>query len=175
MDDRSALTNCIAGDADSFRFIVERYQRQAIGHAMGILGNRDDALDVVQEAFVDAFRSIEKFDLSRSFYPWFYVLLRNRCYKVLPRVVRSRVDEEQDPDMLAPQSNISIEEIMSLEKALFELSTEAREIVTLKYLDGLSYLEIAELLNIPKGTVMSRLYTARKELQSKLTGNEVRS
>ena len=175
MDDRSALTNCIAGDADSFQFIVERYQNQAIAHANGILGNREDALDVVQDAFVDAFRSIQKFDLSRNFYPWFYVLLRNRCYKVLPRVVRNRAESAHDPEMLAPQPNISVEEIMSLEKALFELPTEAREIIALKYLDGLSYLELAELLQIPKGTVMSRLYSARKELQSKLMTNEVNS
>jgi len=72
-------------------------------------------------------------------------------------------------EILAPQPESSIEETLSLEAALLGLMPEDRELVTLKYLDGLSYQELAELLQIPKGTVMSRLFYARKQLQAKLT------
>src|SRR5512145_924354 len=81
MDDQVSIEKCIEGDHDAFRDLVERYQRQAVSHATAILGHRDDALDAAQEAFIDAFRALKNFDKARPFYPWFYVLLRNRCYK----------------------------------------------------------------------------------------------
>ncbi len=169
MDDLAALKNCIDGDKDSFRYLVERYQHQAVGHATAVLGNREDALDAVQEAFIDAYRAIDGFDFARRFYPWFYVLLRRRCFKILALAVKRKTESVEGTEILAPQSASSIEEILSLEAALLALSADDRELVTLKYLDGLSYQELAELLQIPKGTVMSRLYYARKQLQVKLT------
>ena len=169
MDDLVAIRNCIDGDKDSFRFLVERYQHQAIGHATAILGNREDASDAVQEAFIDAYRAINRFDFTRRFYPWFYVLLRNRCFKMLAAAGRRDTQRADEMEILAPQSESSIEATLSLEAALLSLMLEDRELVTLKYLDGLSYQELAELLQIPKGTVMSRLFYARRELQAKLT------
>ena len=169
MDDSAALKKCIDGDKDSFRYLVERYQHQAIGHATAVLGNREDALDAVQEAFIDAYRAIDRFDFERRFYPWFYVLLRRRCFKILASTVKRKTESVEGTEILAPQPALSIEEILSLEAALLALSADDRELVTLKYLDGLSYQELAELLQIPKGTVMSRLYYARKQLQVKLT------
>lgn len=169
MDDAIAIEKCRNGDKDAFRYLVERYQAQSFSHAIAILGNREDALDAVQEAFVDAFQALERFDTTRRFYPWFYVLLRNRCYKATARK-REAVSIEET-EILAPQPELRREEQFALEKALLELSREDRELITLKYLDGLSYSEIAERLEIPRGTVMSRLYYARKQLQARLTGN----
>lgn len=168
MDDAGAIERCQKGETDAFRFLVERYQKQAAGHAIAILGrNCADALDAVQEAFIDAFKALKNFDKSRKFYPWFYVLLRHRCYKMTAR--RRETEENiEDLQILAPPENVSPEESLALEAALRNLTTEDREIVTLKYLDGLSYAEIAERLEIPQGTVMSRLFYARRELQTKL-------
>lgn len=167
MDDRNIIERCLKGETEAFRFLVERYQTQAVAHSLTILGNREDARDATQEAFVDAFQSLKNFDLSRRFYPWLYVLLRNRCFKLIGK--RRAAENIEDAEILAPQSGISNEERIALERALRELSKEEREIVTLKYLDGFSYDEIAELLRIPRGTVMSRLFHARKDLQAKLT------
>ena len=169
MDDSIALKNCLDGDTESFRYLVERYQNQAVGHATAVLGNREDALDAVQEAFVDAFRAIDKFDSSRRFYPWFYVLLRNRCFKMLATPGRQNTISKEDSEILAPGNESSIEDTLALEAALLALTPEDRELVTLKYLDGLSYRELADLLQIPRGTVMSRLFYARKQLQTILT------
>ena len=168
MDDSAIIERCLKGDREAFRFLVERYQKQAVGHALTILGNREDALDAAQEAFVDAFQSLGEFDLSRRFYPWFYVLLRNRCYKLIAR--RRETENIETAEILAPRQGVSEDERIALERALGSLSREEREIVTLKYLDGFSYDEIAGLLQIPRGTVMSRLFYARKQLQAKLTG-----
>ena len=168
MDDLRAIKKCQNGDTAAFRHLVERYQKQAIGHAVAILLNREDALDAVQEAFIDAFRAINNFDLARRFYPWFYVLLRNRCNKLRAR--KRETESIEEAEILAPQTGPSSEEKFALERALFSLPPEDREMITLKYLDGLSYQELAEYLQIPKGTVMSRLFYARRQLQKKLTG-----
>ena len=168
MDDTMAIEKCLQGEKDAFRFLVERYQSQAAAHAVAIFGNKNDALDAVQEAFVDAYQALKNFDRSRRFYPWFYVLLRNRCFKLMAKSRKTESIEETD--ILAPQADLPYEERLALETALLALSAEDREIIILKYLDGLSYDEIAEHLVIPKGTVMSRLFYARKQLQARLTG-----
>lgn len=168
MNDATAIEKCRKGERQAFRYLVERYQAQAVGHAVAILGNREDAQDAVQEAFIDAFQSIKRFDSTRRFYPWFYVLLRNRCFKMAAR--RKPLESVEETEILAPQPNVSREETLALESALHDLSAEDRELITLKYLDGLSYEELSERLEIPKGTVMSRLFNARKQMQAKLTG-----
>jgi RNA polymerase sigma-70 factor, ECF subfamily len=168
MDDLAAIEKCLKGEKDAFRYLVERYQAQAVGHSYAILANREDALDATQEAFIDAFQSLKNFDRTRRFYPWFYVLLRNRCYKMFAK--KRATENIEDAEIFAPQSDVSNEERIELENALRSLSKEDREIINLKYLDGLSYDEIAEYLEIPRGTVMSRLFYARKQLQAKLTG-----
>jgi RNA polymerase sigma-70 factor, ECF subfamily len=166
MDETAAIEKCLNGETEAFRHLVESYQKQAAAHAVAILGNREDALDAVQEAFIDAFRSLQSFDQTRRFYPWFYVLLRNRCFKMTAK--RRETESIEETEILAAQNDLPGEERFALEQALLSLEKEDREIITLKYLDGLSYEELAEHLQIPRGTVMSRLFYARKKLQAKL-------
>lgn len=168
MDDAAAIESCLKGEKDAYRHLVERYQKQAVAHAVSILGNREDALDAAQEAFIDAFRALKQFDRARRFYPWFYVLLRNRCYKITAR--RREIENIEETEIIAPRRGLPVEERLALEKALLALSKEDREIITLKYLDGLAYEELAARLQIPQGTVMSRLFYARKQLQARLGG-----
>jgi RNA polymerase sigma-70 factor, ECF subfamily len=168
MDDETAIEKCLNGEREAFRYLVESYQRQAIGHAAAILGNFADAPDAVQEAFIDAFRALKNFDRTRRFYPWFYVLLRNRCYKMSAK--KHLTENIEELEILAQPKGISFEETFALEKVLLSLTAEDRELITLKYLDGFSYNELSEYLEIPRGTVMSRLFYVRKQLQAKLTG-----
>jgi RNA polymerase sigma-70 factor (ECF subfamily) len=81
MQDAHAIRRCRQGDTEAFRHLVERYQRRALAHARSLTGNDADAADAVQDAFLDAFRHLGRFDEAREFYPWFYVILRNRCFK----------------------------------------------------------------------------------------------
>jgi RNA polymerase sigma-70 factor (ECF subfamily) len=170
MDDSLAIQTCLAGDWEFFRQLVDKYQARAVGHALAIMGNREDALDAVQEAFLDAFRALGRFDHERQFYPWLYTILRNRCFKMLAGRERLEVSnlEEIQTEILAPASGLSPEELLALERALLALSPEDRELITLKSLDGLSYRELAERLGIAEGTVMSRLYYARQRLREVL-------
>ncbi|HEU4477256.1 MAG TPA: sigma-70 family RNA polymerase sigma factor [Pyrinomonadaceae bacterium] len=168
MDDHSAIERCRAGENDAFRHIVEHYQAEAIGHATAILGNYEDALDAVQEAFIDAFQALDRLDLTRRFYPWFYVILRNRCYKLAQSRKRREMSSSDEMVILAPAPSIRPEESMVLEQVMLELPIEDRELITLRHLDGLSYQELAERLQVPQGTIMSRLYHARKKLRNRL-------
>jgi len=174
MDDPIAIKKCKTGDTDAFRYLVERYQAEAMGHAVAIVADREDALDVVQEAFIDAYQALGRFDTSRQFYPWFYTILRNRCFKLLLGRRKNSAVSLDDALMLAPQSEVLPEDRLALERALLDLSPAEREIVTLKHLDGLSYDELARQLEIPKGTVMSRLFHARRRLREKLALNASR-
>ena len=167
--DLEAIRRCRDGDTDSFRALVERYEREAIAHARAILGSREDALDMVQEAFLDAYRALDRFDRDREFYPWFYVILRNRCYGLLKsRKMRAVVNEEVCRDLIVTASSGAASEVEDVEEALLELGSEDREIILLKYLDDLTYRQLAERLAIPIGTVMSRLFHARRRLREKL-------
>ncbi|HKU73268.1 MAG TPA: sigma-70 family RNA polymerase sigma factor [Pyrinomonadaceae bacterium] len=166
MNDAEAIKRCQQGERDAFRHLVERYQKRAVAHGIAILFNRDDAEDAVQEAFIDAFKAIGTFDTSRTFYQWFYVLLRNRCYKMTAK--RRPTESLDEALLLVSQPGTSNETTIGLEKALHSLTSEEREIVCLKYFDGLSYDELATHLQIPRGTVMSRLFNARRRLQHQL-------
>jgi len=168
MDDRVAIEQVLSGDNEAFRFLVERYQKQALGHAAAIVGSRSEAQDAAQEAFIDAYNALNRFDRTRRFYPWFYVLLRNRCFKML--AARRPAENIDNIDILAERPGVAPEERIALERALRNMKTDEREIVTLKYLDGLSYKEIGEYLEIPVGTVMSRLFNARRSLKEAMAG-----
>jgi len=173
MDDSVVINRCKAGDRDSFRYVVERYQSEALAHALALLADREEALDAVQDAFFDAYKALERFDTARQFYPWFYTILRNRCFKLLAVRKKNTAVSVDDALILAPVSGVSPEDRIALERALVELSADERELVTLRHLDGLSYDELAERLKIPRGTVMSRLFYARKRLREKLAVNFV--
>ena len=163
--DLAAIRQCKAGNRDAFAPLVTRYQREAFAHARAILPNDDDARDAVQEAFVDAFRALPRFDEGRPFYPWFYVILRNRCHGVLRKGQRGASTGQLTEGTCFVR--VGVDEV-ELNDALSQLPAEQREILLLKYLDGLTYAELAERFDVPPGTVMSRLYHARERLRKVL-------
>jgi RNA polymerase sigma-70 factor (ECF subfamily) len=169
MDDAMAVRACRAGEVDAFRYLVERYQTRALAHARVLTRNEADAADAVQDAFVDAFRSMQAFDATRQFYPWFYVLLRNRCYKQRSRR-GTRAESAELPEPLVG-TGIS-EEHIDLWRFISRLDPDAAELIVLKHIEGWTYQELAEALDVPRGTVMSRLFAARQRLSALLTGRE---
>ena len=167
MDDAAARRACLAGHVDAFRHFVERYQRRGLAHARLLTRNEADAADATQDAFVDAFRNLRAFDPDRQFYAWFYVLLRNRCFKQ-----RSRRGTKAESEIVsAPGVSPGVsEEHMDLWRAIGRLPPDAAELLVLKHIEGWTYEELAKALNIPRGTVMSRLYVARQRLLALLSG-----
>ena len=164
MDDVSAIEKCLSGDRDAFRYLVERYQREALAHAASILNSREEGRDAVQEAFWEAYRMLDRFELDRPFYPWFYSILRHRCYKLLS-ARRSQLSISLEENLGEPVTRPdSPYQILVVRQALTALTGEEREILMLRHFSGLSYEELATRLQIPSGTVMSRLFYARKKL-----------
>lgn len=141
-----------------------------MGHALAILGHRQDAEDALQEAFLSTYGALGSFDDNRRFYPWFYTILRNCCWKLAARRATQEASALETVEILASTGAGTVEDRLALEQALRELSPQSREILTLRHLDGLSYEELAARLELPVGTVMSRLFYARKGLREQLGG-----
>lgn len=167
MDDAAAARACLAGDVDAFRHVVERYQGRAQAHARLLTRNEADAADATQDAFVDAFRNLRGFDPARPFYAWFYVLLRNRCFKQRSRR-GTRAESGVLSEPAAPPH--TSEEQVDLWRAIGRLAPEDGELVVLKHIEGWTYEELSKALNVPRGTVMSRLYVARQRLLAVISG-----
>jgi RNA polymerase sigma-70 factor (ECF subfamily) len=168
MDDAAATRACRAGNVDAFRHFVDSYQQRALAHARLLTRNDADAADATQEAFIDAFRGLDSFDTARQFYPWFYVLLRNRCFKQQSR--RGTRSESGVLPAVRIGPDVS-EHQMDMWRAIDRLTPEDAELVVLKHIEGWTYDELAAALDIPRGTVMSRLFTARQRLQGLLSGD----
>lgn len=174
IDEGALLTRCQRGDRASFDPIVLRYMRQATMFALGWTGNREDALDLSQEAFAQAFRSIRSFDTDRPFFPWYHKILKNLCLNHIARAARRHevplvddVDIEQDG--LTPAQHAEREELRrQVWQALRRLDSSHREILILREFQQLTYAELAAVLEIPSGTVMSRLHEARRKLRLQL-------
>jgi len=170
--ERSAILMCQKGSRDAFGTIVKRYMRRAYLAAVALVGNREDAMDISQEAFVKAYRAIRRFDPDRPFYPWFLRILRNQCFDWLRKrrarpagdLVADLPDGRMNPEVLARKDEIR-EEVWN---GVRQLAERDREIIVLRHFQHLSYAEIAETLGIPQGTVMSRLFTARSRLRELL-------
>jgi RNA polymerase sigma-70 factor, ECF subfamily len=169
MDDVAAVRACRAGNVDAFRHFVDRYQARAMAHARLLTRNQADAADATQDAFVDAFRNLATFDAGREFYAWFYVLLRNRCFKQRTRAATRWESGVAVPPGVDP--GIS-EAHVDLWRAIHRLSPDDAELVVLKHLEGWTYQELSKALGLPSGTVMSRLYAARQRLMTMLSGEQ---
>lgn len=184
--DRDLVRQAQAGERQAFAELVARYQRRAYAVALGMVHNHDDALDVVQDAFVKAHRNLPGFQGKSSFYTWLYRIVVNLCIdrgRSRSRRPQVEFDETYEREQAAsvgvdvlpsrsdadPIRNMKRRELgQQLEKALSSLSDNHRAILLLREVDGCSYEQIAETLDISKGTVMSRLFHARKNMQKEL-------
>jgi RNA polymerase sigma-70 factor (ECF subfamily) len=163
-------------DADVLE-LLDSVGRRAFAFAWQMVGNHDDALDAVQAAMAAAWRSRKKLRPGRELRGWFYRVLRNRCIDVLRgRRARRTVPLEADlPERRGadPAGDASRrEQLQRLRRVLQELPDEMREIILLRDFHDLSYAEIAGVLNIPAGTVMSRLHRARSALRERMLARE---
>jgi RNA polymerase sigma-70 factor (ECF subfamily) len=171
---KETLRSWKEGSVEAFEEIVRACMRRAYAVAVGILGNSEDARDLSQEAFMAAHRARATFDIERPFFPWFYRILRNRCLNFLRKksgrrevsidILIERPGRTESPE----KGMIKKERAEALWSAIQELTPEHREIIVLRSFQELSYREISETLGISEGTVMSRLYYARRSLYGKL-------
>jgi RNA polymerase sigma-70 factor (ECF subfamily) len=167
--------------------LVERYQQRVYRLALRILRDEEMARDAVQEAFLKVYASLERFEGRSSFYTWLYRVVLNLCLDLRRRDRSGRhvewaeehtpLSEGADPESEEPMEGAAPSPHRALERAelrdrmaaaIAELPEPARRTLLLREVDGLSYEEIAQALEIPKGTVMSRLHYARRRMQKAL-------
>jgi RNA polymerase sigma-70 factor, ECF subfamily len=180
-DDQALVDRSRAGDLDAFEKLVEKYRQRVWRLAYNVLRDREDAWDVAQEAFVRAWQALASFRGQSAFYTWLFRITMNVASDRLRQrgargrafgtervgeeeMERTMADEDATPDERAART----EQRERIQRALAELPEHHRAIIMLSDLEGLSYREIADVLEIPMGTVMSRLHNARKRLRDVL-------
>ena len=164
----------------AFEKLVERHKKTAYRVALGMVGNKDDAFDISQEAFLRVYKSANTFDKSQPFLPWFYTIIANLCRTWLRRRTTRdyrMVDVDDASYLLVSDDNpektmVQNQQATKLREAIMKLSFADREIVVLQHFRNMSYDDIAAMLDIPRGTVMSRLYYARKRLAKLMRQND---
>ena len=167
---------------EAFEAVVRMHMKDAYFIALGLVGNREDALELSQEAFYRAYRHFDQLNSQEKFFPWFYQILRNLCFSHLRKRRLRRTEslddadgeprqlewsDAFDPEMVA-ERNESKDRVW---RAISRLEEKHREVIVLRHFRQLSYDEMARVLFCNRGTVTSRLYYARKRLKEILEGS----
>lgn len=184
--DVQLVARCREGDSGAYEVLLGRYRRKVFGLAMGMVGNREDAMDVMQDAFVRVYRHIKSFQGDSSFYTWLYRITMNLCIDHVRKAARSRgvpyedglaheaADRGDVPVLpvrhdVNPAKAVRRKEIMErLARALEDLPPNHRAVIVMREFEDLTYEEMAQVMQVPKGTIMSRLFHARHKLQRAL-------
>jgi RNA polymerase sigma-70 factor (ECF subfamily) len=176
------------GEQEAYACLFRRYYQKVFGMALGRLRNREDAQDVVQDAFVKVFRYVGSFKGNSSFYTWLYRITANLCIDRLRQVSRDQKVEYVEGRKLAaavergggmmgmgsiegdnPARSLDRKEVLlKLSEAIDELPDYHREVILMREVGGMSYSEMAQAMNVSKGTIMSRLFHARRKVKEKM-------
>ena len=186
-DDLTLVQRVRSGDQRAYKTLVERYQRKVFSVALGMLKDREEARDVAQEAFVKVYRYLDHFKGDASFYTWLYRITVNICIDVMRRRGSGRSENVEFDETIQhdvseanlgalgtrlgtnPQKSALRKELAEkIQAALEQVPEKHRAILLLREIEGMSYEDLARTLEIPKGTVMSRLFHARLKVQKVL-------
>jgi len=184
--DRALVERAQRGDARAFEMLVVKYQRRIERLISRMVRDADLVHDVAQEAFIRAYRALPQFRGESAFYTWLYRIAVNTAKKTLVEIKRDPVltesararggdDDETYPrdnelsDGETPEALLASKEIAATVNAAIDaLSEDLRQAITLREIEGLSYEEIADVMNCPIGTVRSRIFRAREAIASRL-------
>lgn len=182
-EDRELLERAQAGDKLAFQTLVQRHERRALMLARGLVRNEQDARELVQEAFLRAYRGLSGFQGGAAFYTWMYRIITNLAIDLHRKPSRKATELRENDAMDAdptlapfpgamggqPADILRRREIAArLEAALDTLPPYHRAVIIMRELEGLSYEEMAEAMKVSKGTIMSRLFHARQKMQRAL-------
>ncbi len=181
LDDGQLVTLTKGGNKDAYKILFERYQKRCLAIAYQVTRSSEDAEDITQEAFVKAYLSLQSFKGEPSFYSWLYRIVYNLSIDVHRK--HTRQSETLPIDELPSEESCVVRELPSdklehredatrVSNGLKKLTPEHRAIILLRDVEGFSYEQISETLKVSKGTVMSRLFYARKKLQELLSNAE---
>ncbi len=178
--EKALVTKAKKGDKEAFRELVEAYQTRIFHAANKVLKSEAEAEEVAQESFVKAYLNLDKFKGDSSFYTWLYRITFNMAIDVQRKLARrggEKISFEEsfmgEPDNHTPDKDlISKESRVLIQNALNELSEEHRNVVVMRDVEGFSYSEIAKIIGVNSGTVMSRIFYARKKMREYLKSHK---
>ena len=185
-DDQRLITECREGNTAAFGVLVSRYQDRLFNTVVRLVDNAEDARDVVQEAFLHAYQSLHSFKGDSLFFTWLYRIAVNTAIsmkrkqrhvlRIQPGGEEKNVLDPLDPaESSRPGHALEMaEEERKVHEALGKLSAEHRAVLVMKDMEGMKYEEMAEILNVPVGTIRSRLHRARLEIRDLLIQVEKR-
>jgi RNA polymerase sigma-70 factor, ECF subfamily len=163
VDDRKIIERVLRGDTEAFNLLVRQWERPIYNFIVRMVGDRDEAMDLCQDAFMKAYRELETLKDKDRFSSWLYRIAHNTCFSKL-RKDRGKTFIELAPEMSLARS--SVESRLAVEKALQYLPDDQREVVVLKVFHSLKFEEIAAIQDAPVSTVKSRLYMGFEKLRS---------
>ncbi|NUQ60946.1 MAG: sigma-70 family RNA polymerase sigma factor [Pirellulales bacterium] len=176
-DDSQLIAETLAGQTAAFGQLVRKYQDRLYNTVVHIAGSVEDSRDIVQEAFVQAFLKLDTFQQTSAFYTWLYRIAfnvaashrRRRKPTISVELVRETTGQEPADPRPGPEQRLEeAERRRHIEQAIAALSEEHRTVLVLREIDGCCYETIAEILELPIGTVRSRLHRARLQLREQL-------
>lgn len=175
MNDEALIGRCLAGDTEAFEGLLLAYQRPVYSLALRLTGNPDDAMDVAQEAFMKAFRSLPGFRRGSPFKPWLLAVAANTATDLLrkrkPQASGQAVAEDIVDPAPGPEEMVErIERREHLKRAIGSLAPDYRLLVELFHIQGLSLVEVSQVTGLNVTVVKNRLFRARKMLRERLAG-----
>ena len=178
LTDEQLVALTLQGEQAAFNILVERYQKQVFSLAYRLHNDYDEARDLAQEAFIRVYQQLPSFDQSRKFFPWMYRVAQNTCINVLHGLPKESLNLDEYYESYEPEANgisrdpLSVlgerEQEEELARTLRDLPEQYRTVIFLKYLEGLSYYEISQRLELPESTVEARLHRGRNYLRNML-------
>jgi len=183
--DEAVVARILSGEDDLFGLLVRRYQTRVHAHVAKMIGHREDALDLSQEIFLKVYQALSRFNPEYKFSTWLFRIAGNAAIdhlrKKRPKMVPLEVpDHEGQGRLSSPEYSTSdldpygmlrnVERGKAISEAIAELPLEFRELIALRHFAGLSYEEIAEVKEMPLGTVKNKLFRARAVLKDRLAG-----
>jgi RNA polymerase sigma-70 factor, ECF subfamily len=167
--DREYVERCLGGDLDAFGVLVDRYQTPVFRIVLNMVGNHEDAKEVLQQVFMKAFEHLASYDRERKFFSWIYRIAVNESLNhIRARRPADQLDENAAELAQGPRSYADWDRDRRVRDAVARLSDTYRPVVILRHFVQCSYSEIAEVMNLPEKTVKSRLFTARQLLRDAL-------
>lgn len=180
-EEATLIDGALAGEVQAFEMLVSLYSKRVYNYCYRMTNNKEDAEDVSQEVFVKAYRSLKGFKRNSQFSTWLYRIAYNACIdlhrkkkiSVVPMVGQDKDGQDKVIDIASSAPSLedevlSIEKVQAVHAAIAKLRPEYRTVVLLREIDGMSYDEVAKVLNIPLGTVKSYISRAREELRNAL-------
>lgn len=178
VSEKKIIEKVLGGDANAFEELVLKYEKTVYNLALRMVGDRDDAFDMTQEAFIKAYGSLSSFRGDSKFSVWIYRITTNVCLDFLRSKSRKQQvsltvsdDDDEDAQLDIPDPSSTPEQqlikkisMQSVEEGLKTLPDKQRQILVMRELGGMSYAEIGKALSLEEGTVKSRIFRARKRL-----------